>query len=123
MYTVEFVLTGKMPLLIHSDDVEASDSLREWREDTTNKNASVPGDDRSPPWTWQTYLYTDGEKLVWPSYNLMVGMRRACTQVKIPGKRGKTYKELSQNGMNIPAEFCQLLVAGKEVPMSAIRSE
>ena len=56
MYKVAFELVGEMPLLMHWDNIEGGDTLKEWRQDPKNKNQSVPGDDRSPSWTWQTYL-------------------------------------------------------------------
>jgi len=62
-----FELTGFMPLLMHADNIEGSDELTEWRKLPANKGLSVPGDDRSPGWTWQTYLYHDGEHVVMPA--------------------------------------------------------
>ena len=90
---VAFELTGEMPLLMHSDDVEAADELKEWRKDPANKDLSVAGDDRSPAWTWQTYLYSDGEHVTIPGANLMVNLRTAATQIIL--KKQKTFKELS----------------------------
>jgi hypothetical protein len=106
----EFILTGEMPLLMHPDDVEASDSLRAWRQDPANKNASVAGDDRSPAWTWQTNLYSDGEFVTVPSANLMVAMRQAGSQMIL--KKQKTYKEISQSGLLIPTEYLHFSLDG-----------
>lgn len=119
-WDVNFRLKGVTPLLIHADDVEESDRLMEWRKDPANKNLSVPGDDRSPAWTWQTYLYYDGDHLVWPSHNIMVGLRIAGGQIIL--KKQKTFKEITQSGMCITSEFCRLLVAGKEVPLAAVKA-
>lgn len=58
-FFASFELTGTTPLLMHADDVDAADALIEWRQKPDNKNISKPGDDRSPPWAWQTYLYRD----------------------------------------------------------------
>lgn len=52
--------TGLTPLLMHSDDVEWSDSIKAWRDDPANKRFKVAGDDRSPAWTWIGYLWHDG---------------------------------------------------------------
>jgi hypothetical protein len=52
MLDYEFVLKCLSPILIHGDDVMASDELTAWRKDPKNKSVSVPGDDRSPAWTW-----------------------------------------------------------------------
>ena len=46
---------------MHQDDVELGDELKEWRKDPANSNLSTPGDDRTPPWTWKSYIYNDGD--------------------------------------------------------------
>ena len=102
---ISFRLTGKTPILMHADDILQADALERWRKDPGNKNQSKAGDDRSPPWTWQTYLYHDGDNLCIPSANLMVCLRGAAAQ--IPLKGNKTYKEMSQSGMMIQQEFMQ----------------
>ena len=117
---VAFELTGEMPLLMHADDVMASDTLTAWRRDPANKNVSVAGDDRSPAWTWQTYLYSDGEKVVLPSQNLMVAIRQAGAQIIL--KKQKTYKEISQSGLLIPTEYLDFFCGGQAIPMSAINA-
>ncbi len=93
----EFQLDGLTPLLVHADDVEASDRLQEWRKAPENKSLSTPGDDRSPPWTWQTYLYTDGTHLTVPSDNVMVALREAGCEITL--KRQTTFKALTQSGL------------------------
>ena len=118
MFRVHFELTGQTPLLFHADDVEASDSLSEWRKAPENKNLSVAGDDRSPAWTWQTYMYSDGTNVAWPSQNIMVGLRSAGAQITL--KKQKTYKEISQSGLVIESEFCDFLCDGKQLGMEQI---
>lgn len=115
---VRFTLTGVMPLLMHPDDVEASDMLSEWRKDPANKNMSTPGDDRSPPWTWQTNLYSDGINVTIPSANLMVALRQAGTQLIL--KKQKTYKEISQSGLLIPTEYLEFCCDGKQIAMADV---
>lgn len=115
-----FVLTGKTPLLVHADDVEKADMLMEWRKAPENKNLSKPGDDRSPAWTWQTYLYTDGKVLTIPSDNLMVTLRQAGAEIKIKGN--KTFKAETQSGMFIPAEHLPLLVGGKTIAAADVEA-
>ncbi len=115
---VEFQLTGLTALLFHADDIEQSDELTEWRKDSKNKNVSKPGDDRSPAWTWLTYLYTDGEKLVWPSYNLSVGLRQAGAQILMPNKRGKTFKEVAVSGIQPTSEFLEFTSGGKSIDVT-----
>lgn len=120
MQTYQFSLKGTMPLLMHADDVEAADMLEAWRKAPENKNLSKAGDDRSPSWTWQTYCYTDGDYIAMPSANIMVCLRQAGAQVIM--KKQKTFKELTQSGMLIDAEFCTFLSAGKQVPVSFLKS-
>ena len=115
---IRFELTGIMPLIMHQDDVEASDLLNEWRKDPSNKNKSVAGDDRSPAWTWQTYLYSDGENVTLPAANLMVAIRQGSTQLIL--KKQKTYKEISQSGLLIPTEYMDFRCAGKSIAMKSI---
>jgi hypothetical protein len=114
-----FELAGVMPLLMHRDDVEAADLLKEWRSHPDNQGLSVPGDDRSPPWTWQAYLYHDGRHLVVPSENLMVALREAAG--RIPYKRSTTFKSISQSGLLIPEEFCRLTTGGRQVALADIQ--
>jgi len=120
MYEAKFSLTGDMPLIMHQDDVEASDTLMAWRKAPENKNLSVAGDDRSPPWTWQTYLYSDGENVTIPAQNLMVAIRQAGTQIIL--KKQKTYKEISQSGLLIPTEYLDFSTAGRKVEIGEIEA-
>lgn len=110
---VGFELTGITALLMHNDDFEASDLLNAWRKAPANKGISVAGDDRSPAWTWQTYLYHDGEHLAIPSQNLMTCLRSAGSQMIL--KKQKTFKEISQSGMGIYSEFLTFRNAGKQI--------
>lgn len=115
---VEFALTGTQPILFHADDVESSDELKVWRQDERNKNISVAGDDRSPAWTWQTYLYSDGEHLAIPMDAIMACLRMAGA--KLIMKKQKTFKEATQSGIVPASEFCVFTTEGKQIPMAAI---
>ena len=117
---IEFQLTGTMPLLMHQDDVEAADEVKEWQRDPANKNISIAGDDRSPAWVWQTYLYHDGENVVMPAQNIMVCLRQAGTQMIL--KKQKTFKEISQSGLLIEDEFCEFTAGGKPLSITAIHN-
>lgn len=114
-YGISFTLTGDTPLLMHCDNIEAADAMEAWRKDPSNKNKSKAGDDRSPPWTWRTYLYTDGEHVVIPSENLMVSLRQAGAQIIL--KKQKTFKELSQSGMYVNSEYLDFAVNGNRIPI------
>lgn len=99
----EFTLTGISPLLVHADDVIAADELIRWRKDPGNKSISVPGDDRSPAWTWQTYVYSDESNLCMPSDALMVALRFAGAKVTM--KKQETFKSATQSGIVIDQEY------------------
>lgn len=113
MKRFRFTLTGFMPLLMHADNIEGSDELAAWRKQPANKGVSVPGDDRSPPWTWQTYCYHDGENIVMPSENIMVALRQAGAQLIL--KKQKTFKEITQSGLLISSEACEFRNNGKPI--------
>ncbi len=115
-YVANFELAGTTPFLMHADDVEAADTLKAWRSDPANKNISVPGDDRSPPWTWMTYLYSDGKNLSVPSANLMTCLRTAGTK-KIM-KRQTTFKEITQSGMFVESEHLEFYNGGKTIKLA-----
>ncbi len=117
----EFTLTGHQPILFHADDVMASDMLNAWRKDSKNKGMSTPGDDRTPAWTWQLYLYTDPESgnIAIPAENVMPCLRKAATA--IPKTKGKgTFKQESQSGLLITTEFCEFKNHGKAISMATI---
>lgn len=113
-----FTLTGLSPLLFHADDVEKADALGEWRKDSHNKDVSKPGDDRSPPWTWQTYLYSDGDNLVLPQDNLSAALLSAGAGMILKGR--KSMKEASQTAVLLHEDFFTLLVNGKSIAISEI---
>ena len=99
----KFVLEGLTPLIPHNGDVELTDELTRWRKDNKNKNVSRPGDDRSPPWTWQTYLYNDGVDVCVPAMNVWTSFRNAATSKSMKGQ--KSFKESAAAGLYIEEEF------------------
>lgn len=109
----QFTITPKTPLLMHADDIEAADRLKAWRQDPKNQDVSVPGDDRSPAWTWMSGCYTDGKQLVMPADNLSAALLQAG--MSMPLKGNKTFKELSQTGLFLVEDFFPLLVDGKPI--------
>ena len=111
-----FTLTGTMPLLMHADDVMASDELMAWRKAPGNKSISVPGDDRSPAWTWQTYLYSDGMHVSLPQECIMCALRHAGAKIASKGK--STFKALSQSGLLIGSDFCEFTNNGEKIAIT-----
>lgn len=114
--TARFTLTGTTPLLMHADDVEKADLLDEWRKAPRNKGLSKAGDDRSPPWAWQTYCYTDSDgNLAMPTDNLMVMLRQAGAKMIL--KKQTTFKAITQSGLLITDETVPFLNGGKTVSL------
>lgn len=110
----EFVLTGTSPLLMHADDVEASDMLGAWRKDPANKRLSTPGDDRSPAWTWQSYWYLDDEgNMTIPSDNLLACLSYAGGKIIL--KKQETLKRLVASGIQIPDDYLDFRSNGEKV--------
>lgn len=101
-----FTLKGRSPILMHADDVEKADELKAWRDDPENKKLRVAGDDRSPAWTWMTYLYVDTatDRLAIPSDNIMAALRHGATMITMG--RQKSFKAVSQSGLLIVEELC-----------------
>jgi hypothetical protein len=119
MDVFDFELVGITPLLMHNDNLVGAALLEAWRKDPKNKNLSVPGDDRSPAWTWQTYLYTDGENVVIPSQNIMGALRHAGASFKIGMK---SLRAATQSGLVITQEYCALSVGGQSIAMADVLS-
>lgn len=115
-----FTLTGVTPLLLHADDVEKSDAVKAWQKAPENKGLSVAGDDRSPPWIWQTYCYTDGKHVCVPSDNLSAALRQAGGMMTLKGN--KTFKEASQAGLFLAEDFYPIDIEGKHVTVKSLQA-
>lgn len=112
----EFEFTGRSPLILHADNIEYAERLDAWRKDPANRNLQVKGDDRSPAWTWISYLYISEGRLAMPSDNLATCLRDAGASFSLPGGRsGKTCKSITQSGMIFFEESFPLLIDGKPV--------
>ncbi len=120
MKTYQVEIQGKQPLLMHSDDIEWSDTMDKWRLDKDNKKVSRAGDDRTPAWRWLGCLYHNHEHVVIPIANIMRNLMEAGAMVLVPGGRaGKTFKAQTQSGI-MPgvktASGWPLVVNGKPLP-------
>jgi hypothetical protein len=114
----EFTLTGVSPLLVHGDNVLAADELMKWRKDPSNKSVSVAGDDRSPAWTWQTYLYGDGKNICMISDAVMVSLRFAGSKMTM--KKQESYKSATQSGILIHQEHLAIIGSKGLVPLAEV---
>lgn len=100
MREYEVTITGKTPLLMHQDNIEWADFMEDWKNDPANKQASKPGDDRTPAWRWLGCVYNDGNVVGIPQANLMRSIMEGGAMVLVPGGRGgKTFKAQTQSGM------------------------
>ena len=124
-YTV--TLTGKMPLLMHADNIEWADQMDAWKNDPGNRKHSKAGDDRTPAFRWLGSLYHDGNIVAVPNDNLMRAFMEGGAMVPVPGGRmGKTFKSQSQSGMLVDGTHWPLLVKGKTIavaPLLALKTE
>lgn len=118
MQRYEFKLIGASPLLVHADNVLAADELMKWRKEPGNKSISVPGDDRSPPWTWQTYLYSDGKHLSMLADAIMVALRFAGSKMTM--KKQESFKSATQSGILIHQENLPIIGAKGMIPVGSV---
>lgn len=124
LFTFEF--TGKMPLLLHHDNIEGQDTIKDWQASKEGEG-KPKGDDRWPAWTWQTYLYTDGRHITMPADNLMSGLLTAgkrTSKLQPDGRPlGKgNYEELSQTGLLIHEDHLPILTPNQPVKMKDVLS-
>jgi hypothetical protein len=111
--TYKVMLSGNSPLLLHADDPTWSESIDKWRRQAP-KDISVPGDDRSPPWTWIGSCYTDGKQIVMAADCLMAVLREGGK--KCPVKRGKgSYQRQTQSGIIVNEVGWPLLNADNNI--------
>ncbi len=115
--TYDITLIGRMPLFMHLDDVEQADGVDAWRKAPANKK-TAKGDDRCPAWTWQTYLYHDGEHLAFPQANIMVALRTAGAMISSGGR--STFKKLTQTGIFAASDYFEFRTNGEQIALKDI---
>lgn len=116
----EFTLTGEIDCLMHRDDVVLADDLEEARNSMKSEERKR-GDDRSPPWTWMTYVYHDGERVCCPNENVMASLRHGGAKIIIKG--AKTFKEMTQAAIYPHSEYFDFrLHDGREVLWADIQA-
>lgn len=112
-------LTGESPLLMHKDNITASETVRRWCKNPMNKKTSVAGDDRSPAWTWTGYCYHDGVRLTIDADNLMTVLRDGGKKCPAPTGKG-SMKAATQAGIIVNEIGWPLKVNGAEIPWAKI---
>ncbi len=119
MKTYQIELAGLTPLLMHWDNLDGQGLLAEWMAIPENKKNSKAGDDRTPAWTWKTYVYNDGQNVVMPSDNLRKCMLKAGA--KVPTGKGKgTFKAEAVAGVVISDLYLPFFVNGRPMPIDRI---
>lgn len=120
--TYRVTITGKMPLLMHADNIDWSDYMDDWKNRPENAKKSKAGDDRTPAWRWVGCLNYDDPKtgvVTIPSEYIMAAMMGSASSVPT-GKKGKTFKSASQSGMICRDFHWPLLIEGKPISMAEI---
>jgi len=111
MRTYTISLEGVTPLLMHRDNLEFKAAVEKWQRDPANRDKSVPGDDRSPAWSWIGSLYHDGTAVALPTDCVMASLMGAGAEVKAP--RGKkSMKAQTQSGMAFSEPFLAFTTNG-----------
>lgn len=116
----QITLKGLTPLLMHNDNLAFSEKVSAWRKAPENKEFSVSGDDRTPPWTWIGYTYHDGNNFGIPSDNLMTMLREGGAKL-LTGKGKETYKKQTQAGIMIDQQQWDLIIGGALVPVDRLK--
>ena len=119
MKRYQVTITGDTPLLMHSDNLAFGEKIIAWRKEPANKELSQAGDDRSPAWTWISYLYHDGKEIGIPSDNLMTVLREGGAKVLSKGK--ESYKKQTQSGIMIDQQQFRLLIKGNVIPKKIVQ--
>ena len=78
-------LRGRATDPLHHDNIMANDLLTEGGWTPGTSRSAWKGDDRSPAWTWQTYLYFDGENLA--TLRRTSACRKASARITLKGNK------------------------------------
>ena len=121
MRTYNITLTGKTPLLMHSDNIDWADFLDAWLREPENKANSKAGDDRTPPWRWLGSVYHDGLVVALPQANIMRAIMEGGAGVPT-GKGKQTFKSWTQSGMMSVEPAWPIEVNGSTISWSDIEA-
>ena len=91
-------INGITPLLLHKHNIKWDERVKVWTKDPANKGISIPGDCRTPAWTWIGGCYFADDLLVIESDNLMSMLRDAGKKCAASKGRG-TLKAATQSGI------------------------
>ncbi len=118
----EFTLTGLAPMIMHWDNIEWADQIKDERErikedDKANFKA---GDDRCPAFTWKGYTYNDGTHICLPSDNIRSCLIKAAAKVTLSGK--ESYKKLVASGILLDEMYVDMFVNDKQIPFKGVEA-
>ena len=123
MKTYQVTIVGKTPLLMHQDNIDWADYMKEWEQNPDNKKQSKAGDDRTPAWRWLGSTYHNGNVVGIPSENLMRSIMEGGAMVLVPGgKMGKTFKSQTQSGMMSVDPLWELRINGRTIAWPALEA-
>lgn len=116
MQSYRFGIAGITPLIMHNNNIEERDRLDSMRK---RMKGGKPGDDRSPPESWRTYLYLSEEtgNVCVPAENLLACLLGGGSKVKVAGK--ETLKTHSQR-VGFDRLDYDLIVAGKTIAKDSV---
>lgn len=120
---VGFELTGITEMLMHYDDVLASDMLCKARDAVkrNNKAEFSAGDDRCPADTWKTYLYNDGDRVCIPYGNLQSCIISAGS--KLTYNKQTSFKKVLPGSVMFDEAFIEFRAAnGKQLKLSEVNA-
>jgi hypothetical protein len=122
MRSYQVQLTNATPIMFHRDNLEFKTLVERWQRDPTNRDRSVPGDDRSPAWNWIGSLYHDGKHIALPTDCVMASCMGAGAEIKAPRGR-KSLKAQTQSGMAFADPYLKFSVNGhQQIRMSDLEA-
>jgi len=110
MYSINVLIEGSAPLLQHRFGIEAQTEMAlPAKKATGHKDYSNE---------WKDTLYSINGNLAQPGIHIEMAMSKAATGYKLPGARGKTYKDLFTAKVSVnPDMMLHLDPYGKEIPI------
>lgn len=120
MKQYQIILEGLSPLLMHNDNLAFTEKIQAWRRDPANKEHSVSGDDRTPPWTWIGYTYHDGHNIGIAADNIMTMLREGGSKV-LSGKGKETYKKQTQSGIMLDQQQFEITINDNPIKVKDIK--
>lgn len=104
---------------MHQDNFEFDDYRKAWTK--AHKKDSIPGDDRSPAWSWLGCVYHDDVNLCIPVENIMAMLRDAGKST-MTGKGQGSFKAQTQSGIRYQQAFWTFKCNGVQIPWAPLEA-